>query len=74
MRWHYESDGGGWYEGGHRVTQPKTHYITDGWERYDCDTKKEALILRDLLNAPDAGVGWKNLWRRTGGSSMDRRL
>ena len=40
MEWYYESDGGCVVD---KTYQPKTHYITNGWDREDFDTKKEAL-------------------------------
>ena len=45
--WNHESDGGGWGD----VSQPKTHYVTDGIEtRIDCDTASQARRLAKKLN------------------------
>jgi hypothetical protein len=47
MTFHYESDGGGWG----KVSQPKTHYVTDDLEtRIDCDTASQARRLAKELN------------------------
>ena len=44
--WHYESDGGGWGN----ISQPKTHYITNGEERIDCDSALQARTLAHDMN------------------------
>lgn len=50
--WYYESDGGGWWESGRHIRQPRTHYLVkdDLSERIDCASKREATRLRDKLN------------------------
>lgn len=57
MKWIYESDGGGWWEG-YRVLQPVTHYLVcledngdiTNVDRVDCSGPAEASRLRDVLN------------------------
>lgn len=48
--WYPESDGGGWYEGTTRVVQPKTYYVSNGDERIDCDSMREARVKARNLN------------------------
>ena len=50
LMWKYESDGGGWWQGSVRISQPKTHYITNGVERIDCDSKSQAIKLMNKKN------------------------
>jgi len=57
MSWYYESDGGGWYEHSNHVIQPRTHYVTDGWDRIDCDSRREAVELARRLNEKEKHNG-----------------
>lgn len=48
--WWYESDGETTWCGKYIVAAPKTHYITNGEERIDCQSEKEARKLERELN------------------------
>lgn len=49
LDWHYESDGGDIHMGTHVLHSPKTHYLTNGEDRLDFDSKKEAIEYLDIL-------------------------
>jgi hypothetical protein len=57
--WNHESDGGGWGD----VSQPKTHYVTDGIEtRIDCDTASQARRLaKKLKETKRGGNQWQSV-------------